>query len=146
MHVFFVASNRPKLSGVTPHTSLGNTPANGIYVHDFISEQPNVTINCSSSVKIPKGNDFSCVCRGEGGRPAANVTWYKDGIQIGNTSYEENVLSLSDVNEKDIGTFECAVQSYTLKDKKSIKVIVYGEYMYMIDSLRGCLHEPGFPG
>ena len=92
-----------------------------------------MTINCSGPVIIPKGNDFSCVCRGEGGRPTANVTWYKDGIQIGNPSYEENTLSLSDVNEKDNGTFECVVQSYTLKDKKSIKVIVYGEFF--VDSL-----------
>ena len=45
----------------------------------------------------------------------------------------ENILSLSDVNEKDNGTYECVAQRYTLKNEKLIKVTVYGEYM--IDSL-----------
>ena len=99
------------------------------YVYYFISEQPNVTINCSSPVQIPKGNDFSCVCRGEGGRPTASVTWYKDGIQIGNPSYEENTLSLSDVKQIDSGTYKCVAQRYNLKKEKLIEVIVYGEYI-----------------
>ena len=86
-----------------------------------------MTINCPSFVKIPEGNDFSCVCRGEGGRPPANVTWYKDEKQFGNTTYVENILRLSDVN--DSGTYKCVVQSYTLKVEKSIKVIVCRKYM-----------------
>ena len=95
----------------------------------MISEQPNVTINCSSLVKLREGGNFTCVCRGEGGNPPANVTWYKDGKQIYKTSYVENVLSLSDINEKNNGTYKCEAQSYTLKDEKSIEVDVYRKYV-----------------
>ena len=88
-----------------------------------------MTINCSSPGKIGEGGNLTCVCRGEGGNPPANVTWYKNGKRIDNTSYVENTLSLNDVNEKDNGTYKCVAQSYTLKDEKSIKVDVYRKYI-----------------
>jgi hypothetical protein len=57
-----------------------------------------VTINCSSAVIVNEGDDFTCVCRGEGGNPPANVTWYdKDGVQIGGTGKEEQTLTRSNV-------------------------------------------------
>ena len=97
-------------------------------VQNFILEQPiAVIINCPSPVKINESENLTCECRGECGNPPANVTWYKDGEQIG-TGYETNILSLLDVNEEDSGTYKCVVQSYTLKDEKSVKVIVYRKY------------------
>ena len=99
-------------------------------VHNFISERPIATIDCSSPVKIGEGRNFTCECRGEGGNPSANVTWYKDGKQISETRYETNTLNLTDVNEKDSGTYKCVVQSYTLKDESSIDVIArYSKYV-----------------
>ena len=95
-------------------------------VQNFFSEQPiAVIINCSSPIKINEGENLTCECRGEGGNPPANVTWYKDGKQIGEVRYEINLLNLTNVNEEDSGTYKCVVQSYTLKDQKSIEVIVY---------------------
>ena len=95
----------------------------------FISEQPTAIINCSRLVKIGEGKDFICECRGEGGRPPANVTWYRDRKQIGETRDVKNILNLTDVTEKDNGTYKCVVQSYTLKDDNSTDVIVYRKYI-----------------
>ncbi|CAB4038035.1 neural cell adhesion molecule 1-like isoform X7, partial [Paramuricea clavata] len=89
----------------------------------FIAKKPNVMINCSSSITVNEGDaGFTCVCRGEGGNPPANITWYKNGEQIGNKSYGENRLTLTNVTKQDIGTYKCVAQSYTLTDEKSIEV------------------------
>ncbi|CAB4036755.1 B-cell receptor CD22-like isoform X1, partial [Paramuricea clavata] len=92
---------------------------------------PNVTINCPSPAAVNEGNDFTCVCRGEGGNPPANVTWYKGTKKIGGTGKEEQTLSLKDVNRKtDIsGTYKCVAQSHiNATDEMSIRVIVYRKF------------------
>ena len=92
----------------------------------LISDKPIVSTNCSSLNTVNEGDDFSCECRGEGGNPPANVTWYKDGRQIGRTGKKEQTLNLSKVDNTASGTYTCVAQSHTtLKDKKSIKLIVY---------------------
>jgi hypothetical protein len=90
---------------------------------NFISVAPTVTINCSSSITLYEGDNFTCVCRGEGGNPPADVTWYKDGVQIGGTGKEEQTLTLSNVDGTDTGTYKCVAQSYThaTPDEKSIE-------------------------
>ena len=87
-------------------------------------------INCSSPVMIGESGNLTCECRGEGGNPPANVTWYKDEKQISETRYVRSILNLTDVSEKDSGTYKCVVQSYTLKDESSIDVIArYSKYV-----------------
>ena len=84
--------------------------------------KPNVTFSCSNPYTINEGDDSTCVCRGEGGNPPANVTWYKDGVQIGGTGKEEQTLPLSNVGAIDRGNYTCRAQSHTLAVNKSIEV------------------------
>jgi hypothetical protein len=81
---------------------------------------------------VNEGVDFTCVCRGEGGNPPANVTWYKDGVQIGGTGKEEQTLTLSDISRTNRGTYECEARSHTddrFADKKSIEVDINCKYL-----------------
>ena len=66
-----------------------------------------------------------CACQGKGGNPPANVTWYKDGVQIAESEKEVKILNLHDVNKSDSGKYKCIARSYTLTDEKSIEVLVY---------------------
>ena len=84
-------------------------------------------INCSDPTTVNENNDLTCVCRDEEGNPQANLTWYdKDGVQIGNTGYGENILALANVTKQDSGTrrYKCKGQSYILTDEKSFEVKV----------------------
>ena len=94
-------------------------------VHTSFSERPSVSINCSSLNTINEGDNFSCECKGEGGKPPANVTWYKDDIKIGQTGIVTQTLTLSKVDNRASGTYKCVANSYSLKTQKSIKLIVY---------------------
>ncbi|XP_028407292.1 deleted in malignant brain tumors 1 protein-like [Dendronephthya gigantea] len=85
-------------------------------------ERPNVIVNCSSFIAVNLGDDITCLCKAKGGNLPANVTWYKDGVQFGDTEQEQNVLNLSNVSETDNGTYTCVGKSHTLTDEKSIEV------------------------
>ena len=39
----------------------------------YISEKPNVTINCSSSIAVNVNDDVTCLCKRKGGYPPSNV-------------------------------------------------------------------------
>ncbi|CAB3977000.1 peroxidasin homolog [Paramuricea clavata] len=87
--------------------------------------KPTVTLSCSSSIIENEGDDFTCVCRGEGGNPPANVIWFKDGVQIGATGKEEQTLTVSNVDGTDSGQYKCMAQSHiNATDEKSIEVKV----------------------
>jgi hypothetical protein len=73
---------------------------------------------------LTKGDDFTCVCRGEGGNPPAVVTWYKGSQQIviGN---EIAILSLTDVDKDNHGTYRCEARSHEkAKKATTIEIIV----------------------
>ena len=86
-----------------------------------------MTFTCSSRIILNEGDNVTCVCRGKGGNPPADVTWFKDGVQIGETEKEEQKLTLSNVSKTASGIYKCLAQSYTLTDKKSVEIIVYGK-------------------
>ena len=93
----------------------------------YISEKPKVTTNCSSPIRLDVGADVSCACRGKGGNPPANVTWYKEGKQIGDVGKEEQELILDPLHGVDNGTYKCVAQSHknaTFKDEESIVVLI----------------------
>ena len=80
-----------------------------------------------------EGDDFTCVCRGEGGNPLADVTWNKNGVQIGGTGMEEQALPLRNVDGADSGTYKCVAQSHiNATDEKSIEIIVKLNCKYSI--------------
>ena len=88
-----------------------------------------MTLSCSSPITVNEGDDVTCVCRGEGGNPPANVTWYKDGVQIGGTGIEEQTLTLSNVNGTDSGTYKCMAESHiNATDEKSIELRLNCKY------------------
>ncbi len=71
-----------------------------------------------------EGDIFTCVCRGDGGNPPADVTWFKDGVQIAGTGKEEQTLTLSNVSKTASGIYKCVAQSNTLTDEESMGIIV----------------------
>ena len=78
---------------------------------NYIIEKLNVTINCSGSVLLAEGDDFTCECRNKGGKPPVSITWYKNKKQITESTYwGENTLYLIDVNVKSNGTYTCVAQ------------------------------------
>ncbi len=96
-----------------------------------------MTFTCLSLNEVNEGDNFTCVCKGEGGNPPANVTWYKDGVQIGETGKENETLTLINVNETSNGIYKCEARSYindSFVDKKSIKLVVRKLSKYTIDS------------
>ena len=84
-----------------------------------------MTFNCSSPIIVDEGDNVTCVCRGQGGNPPANVTWYKDNRKIGGTGKEEKTLTLKDVDRTASGTYKCVAQSHNLTDDKLLEMIVY---------------------
>ncbi len=99
------------MNNQSPTLYLENNFEARTWLH-YISEKPTVTFSCSSPITVDEGDDFTCVCRGEGGNPPANVTWYKDNVQIGETGKENQTLTIVDVDKTDSGTYKCVAQSH----------------------------------
>ena len=72
---------------------------------------------------VNEDDDITCVCKGQGGNPPANVTWYKDCVQVGETGKEEQTLIRRNISEADRGIYTCVAQSHiNMTDEKSINV------------------------
>ena len=93
---------------------------------NYILVTPNISFSCSNLSIVNEGDNFTCLCKGEGGRPTANVTWYdKNGGQIGKTGKGEQLLTLTNVNATHSGTYTCKAQSHiNTTDKNSIEMKV----------------------
>ena len=91
----------------------------------IILDVPTVTVNCSSLITINEGDDVTCECKDEGGNPPADVTWFKDGKQIGEIGKKKKTITLSNVDKTASGRYKCVAQSHTLTDERSIEIIVY---------------------
>ena len=91
----------------------------------YIAEKPAVTFGCPSLNKVNEGGNFTCVCKGIGGNPPANVTWFKDDVQIDAPGKEKQTLTFSNISRTASGKYRCVAQSHTLTDERSIEIIVY---------------------
>jgi hypothetical protein len=88
-----------------------------------------VTFNCSSRVVLNEGDDVTCLCRGEDGNAPVSVTWYKDGVRIGEKGTERKTLTLRNVEKTASGSYKCVARSHTLlTDEKSVEIFVYCKY------------------
>ncbi|XP_046858280.1 junctional adhesion molecule C-like [Xenia sp. Carnegie-2017] len=100
----------------------------GSSVEVFIAMKPKVVINCSTPLVVNESDNVSCVCRGEGGIPPANVTWFdKDNNIIGDVGVVNKTLVITNVAVNDGGTYTCKAQSYNdprFRDQKSIEIVV----------------------
>ncbi|XP_028399355.1 hemicentin-1-like [Dendronephthya gigantea] len=117
----------------------GNPPANVTWYKDGVKfsdagienqmlNKPNVTLKCSSPVILYEGDNFTCLCSGEGGNPPANVTWYKDGVKISDFGIEKQTLNIWNADRTDNGDYTCAARSNrheNFRDEESIEVMVY---------------------
>ena len=94
-----------------------------IIIHQLYSVKSSVALGCASLIAVNEGDAVVCECKGQGGNPLADVTWFKDNKKIGRTGKEQQVLALSDVNRKDNGTYTCVAQNHVnATDEKSIEV------------------------
>ncbi|XP_046857951.1 B-cell receptor CD22-like isoform X2 [Xenia sp. Carnegie-2017] len=103
-----------------------STPPSKVNV--YIAVKPNATINCSSPLFVNESDGVSCVCRGEGGNPPANVTWFdKDNNIIGDVGVESKTLVITGASPNDRGSYRCKAESFNdprFIDEKSIEIIV----------------------
>ena len=93
-----------------------------------------VSVNCSSSITLDKGDFFACECKGEGGNPLADVTWYKDNVLIV-SGKEKAIFRFPNVDKDDSGTYRCEAKSGHEKanNETTMELIVnckYDWYLY----------------
>ena len=90
--------------------------------------KPIVTVSCSSPTTVVEGDNFTCECKGTNGNPPADVTWYKDSTQIGDTGKEKAILPLSNVSRGDNGTYTCEAKSLDETNETAVALIVACKY------------------
>jgi hypothetical protein len=88
-----------------------------------------VSVSCSSRITLDEGNFFACECKGEGGNPPADVTWYKDNVSIV-SGKEKAILRIPNVDPDHIGTYTCEAKTghEKAKNETSIVLIVNCKY------------------
>ena len=70
-----------------------------------------VMVNCSSRITLNVGDDYSCECKGQGGNPPAEVTWFK-GKKPVRTGKEKQILHLTDVDNSYSWTYTCETKTH----------------------------------
>ncbi|XP_046860779.1 carcinoembryonic antigen-related cell adhesion molecule 6-like isoform X2 [Xenia sp. Carnegie-2017] len=110
-------------------TSTGTTSRINVY----IAVKPNVVHNCSNLLVVNEGDNVSCVCRGEGGNPPANVTWFDKNNNIlgDDVGVVSKTSVITNVTMNDGGNYRCKAQSYNdprFRDEKSIEILVKAAY------------------
>ena len=73
---------------------------------------------------------FTCECKGTGGNPPADVTWYKDNTLIV-TRKLEAILRFTNIDKDDSGTYICEAKSgiEEAKNETEFELIVNCKYV-----------------
>ena len=98
-----------------------------------ISVRPIVTVNCASTITVNQTDNFTCECKGTGGNPPADVTWYKDNRRQNVTGKERAILRLSNVSKDDNGTYRCEAKSHErATNETTIELYVNCKYKFIL--------------
>ena len=54
--------------------------------------KPIAMTNCSTNVTVKEGDDLECLCYDTRGNPSPRVLWYKDGKNIGEPKFKEDLV------------------------------------------------------
>ena len=94
---------------------------------------PLVQVDCRSPTIVNITDDFTCVCKGLGGNPAADVTWYKGNEQKSGSGKEEQDLNIHNCNKADAGIYRCEAKSHEkAKNETEVELIVNCKYKYVL--------------
>ena len=86
-------------------------------------------LNCSNPTILKKGEGFICKCKGTDSDPPADVTWYKNNKKIVTGKEKEAILSFSNVDKDNSGTYRCKAKTReNAKNEISIQLIVIRKY------------------
>ena len=89
-----------------------------------------VTVDCSSRTTMNVSDNFTCVCKGLGGKPPADVTWFKGNKQKGGPGKEEQTLRLVNVKKDANGTYTCVAESHEVaRNETTIVLVVNCKYI-----------------
>ena len=86
---------------------------------------------CSSPITANESMNIACMCKAERDNTPEppSVAWYdEDDKQIGYVGKGIKELNLNNVNRTHTGTYTCKVDSYGLKQNKSINLTVNCKY------------------
>ena len=84
---------------------------------------PKIAVNCSSITTVNQGDYFACECKETDGNPPADVTWYKNNIQIV-TGKEKAILRFLNVSKDDTGTYTCEAKSHEKAENKTLMELI----------------------
>ena len=89
-----------------------------------------MTVSCSSINPVIEGENFRCLCKGEGGNPGpADVTWYDNNGQPIGTGKGEKLLTLNNVTKAKNGSYKCEAKTHEqAKNETSVELIVECKY------------------
>ena len=80
---------------------------------------------CSSPLTVNEGENATCLCTGDANTPkSTNVTWLNGNQPIGNVGSGSALLTITNVGKEDGGTYTCEVESFGLRNTKSIQLNV----------------------
>ncbi|XP_028413739.1 hemicentin-1-like [Dendronephthya gigantea] len=115
-----------KYNGTYKLTLAARSGSGSSEVVVYIAVTPSVWINCSRVTTVNTSDDFTCVCKGEGGNPPAEVTWYK-GNKTMATGVEEATLRLRNVTKDNYGNYTCEAKSHE-EAKNETEIILNVNY------------------
>ena len=92
----------------------------------FFVVQPFAITNCSTPLKVNKGDDVLCLCNSKlkRGNPAPTASWYKNGMVVNGPGYLKSLLSLKNISRNENCSYSCVVKSLALSNATQLVIQV----------------------